>query len=361
MLFSPYCFFERNFGAAVRTYYLWLSLSKKFNVLSVELGERDIMRRQNQFVFRYDRRNFFPNAIKLSFKLRNLILKNKISLIIFSTSSIHTSLILIFLRLLLPKIKIIIDAHNIEYLVQKFKRGYFAAMFTFFLEKLAFNIADIIFSVSEKDKKLIRRLTKKKIEVFPNGVDVRVFIGSKKCSYLKNFKPLLVFHGLIGYKPNEEAVKFLVDILSILRRKIFNLHLLIFGPGSEKINGDGIISLGELSFKEIPRILRTCDIAALPIFHGSGTRLKVLEYMAAGIPFVATRKAVEGIDLESPKNFLLAEKRNEFVNSIVKLLRNKHLARNIRRNNLLHVKKYDWKRIWNLNRLTKLICYTSNY
>jgi glycosyltransferase involved in cell wall biosynthesis len=341
LLISPFPFFKRNFGGAVRVYYLFQMLSRKFEVFSIELGQRNL-RKARRHIFRYRRKFFFLDSFKVISKIRRLYTENDIKLAIFSMSDIYMSFISLLLRIFIPRMRIVIDAHNVEYLVQKFKRGDLAALFTLFFEKLAFNFADKIFCVSEKDKKIIKILTRKRIIVLPNCVDISMFKRAKQLHYLKKFKPLLVFHGLIAYKPNMEALEFLFFILPSLKKQFSKIHLLIFGSGSENVKSD-CISLGTISFNKIPNVLKTCDIAVVPIFHGSGTRLKILEYMAAGVPIVATPKAVEGLNLIPFKHYLPANNKEEFIFFIEKILKKQISIADIRKNTLRIVKKYDWK------------------
>ena len=43
--------------------------------------------------------------------------------------------------------------------------------------------------------------------------------------------------------------------------------------------------------------LETADVAVNPMLTGSGTNLKMLDYMAAGIPVITTRVGARGLDI----------------------------------------------------------------
>ncbi|MEM5879102.1 MAG: glycosyltransferase family 4 protein [Candidatus Aenigmatarchaeota archaeon] len=343
LLVSPFPFFKREFGAAVRVYGLFKMLSRKFNVFSIELSDIN-SKKHNRYLVQFNRKFFILDGLKTAKKIREICVKNKINLVIFSTTSLYSSYLLLLSRIFLPKLLIIVDAHNTEYIVQKFKRGEIASFLILFFEKIAFNLADKIFSVSEKDKKIINKLTKNKVVVIPNSIDTTPF-DARKAYFLKKFKPLLVFHGLISYKPNSEALNFILSMLPSLRKTFSNLNLIVFGPGSEGLSGEGVISLGKLQFKKIPSVIRQCDIAVLPIFHGSGSRLKVLEYMAAKVPIVATPKAVEGLDLVPYKHYIPATTKGEFLYFITKILKGQIKTEEMIKNNFFLVKKYDWRSI----------------
>ena len=92
-----------------------------------------------------------------------------------------------------------------------------------------------------------------------------------------------------------------------------------------------IRNAGSLPYYEFPGFVAACGIAVAPIFSGSGTRLKILEAMAAGIPIVATEKGAEGLGLRHREHFLLANNQKEFVDAIAAIFGNPTLAADLRR------------------------------
>jgi polysaccharide biosynthesis protein PslH len=80
-----------------------------------------------------------------------------------------------------------------------------------------------------------------------------------------------------------------------------------------------------------------------PIFSGSGTRLKILESLAAGVPVVATRKGAEGLTLASGVEILLAEGAADFASTLTELLRNPDRRRQLGACGQRQVaSRYDW-------------------
>ena len=59
--------------------------------------------------------------------------------------------------------------------------------------------------------------------------------------------------------------------------------------------------------------------AVVPLRIGSGTRLKILEAMAAGIPVISTRLGAEGLDLEDGTHLLLADSAGEMIAAVSRL------------------------------------------
>ena len=80
-----------------------------------------------------------------------------------------------------------------------------------------------------------------------------------------------------------------------------------------------------------------------PIKGSGGTRLKVLEAMATGLPVVSTKVGVAGLNLTDGLNVLLADTPEEMAEKAVLLMNNHSLAEKIGKAGQEHVQKYfDW-------------------
>lgn len=91
--------------------------------------------------------------------------------------------------------------------------------------------------------------------------------------------------------------------------------------------------------------LAEADAAIMPIFGGSGTRLKVVEAVFAGLPLVASRKAVEGLDLDPGQDCAVIESPTpEAVAAAVRQFRERrdHFAERTSALRERWVRKYDW-------------------
>jgi len=64
---------------------------------------------------------------------------------------------------------------------------------------------------------------------------------------------------------------------------------------------------------DIRSILWSATIAVVPLRYGGGTRLKILEAMAAGCPVVSTTVGAEGIDIQNDENISIADTEEEFL------------------------------------------------
>jgi polysaccharide biosynthesis protein PslH len=81
----------------------------------------------------------------------------------------------------------------------------------------------------------------------------------------------------------------------------------------------------------------------IPLFDGTGTRLKALEAFAAGVPVVSTSKGIEGLDAIAGTHFLRAEDADEFVSALARLWSEPATAsRLVERARSFVAERYSW-------------------
>jgi glycosyltransferase involved in cell wall biosynthesis len=92
-------------------------------------------------------------------------------------------------------------------------------------------------------------------------------------------------------------------------------------------------------------LLRAADVALNPMFSGSGTNLKMLEYFAAGLPVVTTAVGARGLDLTSGRHAIICPV-EDFPGQVARVLRDDGLrARLGSEGRRLVEEAYDWGRI----------------
>jgi glycosyltransferase involved in cell wall biosynthesis len=170
--------------------------------------------------------------------------------------------------------------------------------------ELCFN-ADIIMTCSQEDKEKLLELyniKKNKIIVVPNGVDVNKtkFISIdtrkklKKELGLENEK-LVLFMGS-WHKPNLEACEYIFEFA----RKTPDIKYLLMGSQCLAFENrklpENIGLLGIVNEETKQRVFSLVDVAINPMTSGSGTNLKMFDYMAAGIPIITTEFGTRGMD-----------------------------------------------------------------
>ncbi|MDR0993342.1 MAG: glycosyltransferase family 4 protein [Verrucomicrobiota bacterium] len=258
------------------------------------------------------------------------------------------------------KIPRVLDAQNVDALAIA---GRFGSTHPFTQlvrrkERQACLESEQIFCCSQTDAEAFQReygLPESKLTVAPNGVRLPEQpaedpLANQTAAELAG-QIKLFFMGKLDYAPNEEALAFLAEfLLPELERRLPGkvVCLVSGGPGLPA----GVWHPALRYIGRVPDVapwLALADVCLAPVFSGSGTRLKVLEYFAAGKPVVATAKAVEGLDVQDGREFRLAE-RNHFAEVLLHLLHSLPQASEMAaRARQLVQARYSWDqtaRIW---------------
>ncbi|TIW62063.1 MAG: glycosyltransferase [Mesorhizobium sp.] len=123
--------------------------------------------------------------------------------------------------------------------------------------------------------------------------------------------PVILFVGHLGYQPNIEAAERLVrNILPLIRQALPQANVVLAGrspmPAVRALAGLEGVSLIEDPDDTRP-LLAKAHLCLVPLSSGGGTRIKILEAMAFGVPVLATRLAAEGLDLAEDEEVLLSD------------------------------------------------------
>jgi glycosyltransferase involved in cell wall biosynthesis len=181
--------------------------------------------------------------------------------------------------------------------------------------------------------------------VVPNGVDCSTVTA--KSTY-EATKPLLLFTGDMSFQPNVDAALFLVnEVFSEIRREYPGAELRFVGrnpdPRIQALVQPGVIVAGAVP--DMLPYLHEATVYVAPHFTGAGTRTKLLEAMAAGLPIVTTTVGIEGIDVQPGRDVLIADTAKDTIESLLTLLASaddrRRLGLAARR---LAEARYDWNR-----------------
>lgn len=247
---------------------------------------------------------------------------------------------------------LVVDEHNVEFIRAIQIKSFNRLLLSFILEKILIKFSDSILTVSLTDKNSLNNLgiPTEKIHIIPNGTDTQKLhpkIDSYTIRRRLNLQsePTIIFVGKLDYKSNKQALKLIFKkILPNVLRQIPNSKFLIVGMNPPSIKHKAVIYTGFV--KEIGEYIAAADVAIAPIISGSGTRLKILEYMALGKPVISTRLGAEGISVKNGENIILTDDMNEFARQIVNLVMDISLREKIGKNaRELVEKKYDWRSI----------------
>jgi len=188
--------------------------------------------------------------------------------------------------------------------------------------------------------------------IYPNTIPL-----VSRCSVGKRLE--VVFSGNMEYLPNYTAVKwFAREIWPRLRERCAGVVWRIAGKNEHAIRsligGDPrIIASGPMD--DAIRTLAESTIAVVPLLTGSGTRIKIIEAWAAGLPVVSTTLGAEGLPATPGEHLLLADSPEAFVQSVVKILQTPDLlCRLSEAGRRLYEQRLTWEAAWNILNQTGL-------
>jgi len=259
---------------------------------------------------------------------------------------------------------IVYDAHNVEGILRAdlLDDGGFGSEIVKEAVKVEYelcHIADLILACSHEDRELFNRfycVPFRKIRVVPNGVfskQIKPADEETKKKIKKNLglnsKMLVIFVGS-SYQPNIEAANF---ILNSLAPEFPEITFAICGSVGEEItpkllkkgNISNVVVTGFLSEEQKLQYLIAADLAINPMFSGSGTNIKMFDYMAAGLPIISTSIGARGIEEGVNSAFVISNKKN-FASEIQRIIKEYELRKNLSNAARSLVEdKYAWERI----------------
>jgi len=235
----------------------------------------------------------------------------------------------------------VLDAHNIEFMrargrlrttrqpLKRLAYGLIAARLKRYERRTAGDF-DLIIACSETDRRVFETLVPgRRVVTIPNTVDTDFF----RPAAARPAGRTIVFTGTLWYEPNADAARWLAEeIFPLVLQEAADATLLIVGddpPAAVRAlagrPGVGVVGPVE----DIRPWLEKAAVYAAPVRMGSGTRQKLLDAMAVGLPVVSTRKGAEGLDVAPGEHLLLAETPDEFRDRILELLRDEGLRRRL--------------------------------
>lgn len=177
------------------------------------------------------------------------------------------------------------------------------------VERRAGAAATAVICVSENDRRTFEQVNDN-VVLSPNGVDDDFFAAAP--SVEPSGPPKVLFFGRLDYEPNELGFeRFLQEGWPLLHRDRPDATLRLVGGGApahlqaaaEAAPGVEVVGFVDDLVAEIA----SCDVLVVPLWAGGGTRLKVLEAMAAAIPIVGTSLGVEEIGFEDDVHGLVRD------------------------------------------------------
>jgi glycosyltransferase involved in cell wall biosynthesis len=164
--------------------------------------------------------------------------------------------------------------------------------------------ADLVLACSHEDLARFNRLYRvraDKLRVVPNGVmafshpvpDAEAKVAARTTLDVAHWGMIAIFLGS-AYGPNVEAARFIIDSLAPSMPDV--LFVIAGGVGAQLTPMRANVQItGPLDEAEKHQWLAAVDVAVNPMFSGSGTNIKMFDFMAAGLPTVTTAVGARGI------------------------------------------------------------------
>ncbi len=213
---------------------------------------------------------------------------------------------------------------------------------------------DLCLVCSEQEKEHLQELSPQaKVTVIPNGVDLNYY----QLEPAPPQDPSLLFIGRLDYLPNSQGVlDFYRRVWPLVRKELPLVRWQIVGanpPSSfqELANDDAIQLVTQAD--DIRPYLTNSTLAIVPLRVGGGTRIKILEAMAARLPVVSTSVGAEGIGAADGREIVIADEPEDMAEQIITLCQQPERRRQMAQLARQFVTQYDWHLIG--KRL--LLCY----
>jgi glycosyltransferase involved in cell wall biosynthesis len=163
--------------------------------------------------------------------------------------------------------------------------------------------------------------------------------------------PVLLLVGLLRYEPNRDAASYFAScVLPLVRAVLPEAKFLVVGhyDSVDQIAGlsqaPGVTVTGEV--EDLSEVLAAAAAAVVPIRFGGGTRIKILEAFAWGLPVISTSIGAEGLEVVDGEHLLIADTPQAMAQACLRVLIDDELSvRLAAAGRTLWATRYRWSKI----------------
>jgi glycosyltransferase involved in cell wall biosynthesis len=259
------------------------------------------------------------------------------------------------------KIPLFLELHDDETVLKRSIGGYKHSdtQLADFIHYASGEIVDLVIAMTEGDLISFVRIgiSTTKLTLAPNGIDQTLFRY-----YGPNIKERnIIFIGNMFYPPNRQAAEIILkDILPKL--KPHNFQATFVGMAPEELI-DKYTEIPGVNFTgfvdDINKELKKATLALSPVVAGSGMKVKILNFAAAGLPIISTTIGANGY--EKLSGIILEDNFGKYQKIIQKLIQDKNQAKKIGKQNRRDVvKHFSWSKIAKKLSSTYRVCIANN-
>ena len=232
------------------------------------------------------------------------------------------------------KARVVLRSHNVEHMIwdritqqtgNPLKKAYLrhltGKLKNYELGHL--NSYDGILTISEHDAAHFRQAgCSIPLAAVPFGVETEEYQPAGD-----NYEFPSLFHiGSMNWMPNEEGIRWLVnEAWPLIHKKFPEVKLYLAGrmmpDWLNRLKTPGIVVVGEVP--DAMEFIHSKAVMVVPLFSGSGIRIKIIEGMALGKAIISTRIGAEGIHYTDGENILIADDAEGFLAAVEKCFANK--------------------------------------
>jgi len=182
------------------------------------------------------------------------------------------------------------------------------------MEGVLYNFFDRVVCVSDPIAKTVRPfvLNKKKVQVIPNGIDVKNFSVERKAQSVEEKPDFMI--GIVGRLVPQKGHRVFINVMKKLHDEFPNLKCIFVGEGFERENLESLIQNAGLTQTikivgeqpDMPSVYAALDMLVMPSLE-EGLPMVLLEAMSAGLPVVATRVGAIPSVVENGINGMLVD------------------------------------------------------
>lgn len=232
---------------------------------------------------------------------------------------------------------LVLKDHNIEYEIVKQAADNCSGIKKWILnrewkitkeyEEKAIQCADVVFSVCEENTSYMRTINEKSYTMLPTYI-----VNERKPE--KNFNHNILYIGNLSWKANMEGVTWFVNrVFPMVKAKVTDAVLTIVGNGPQMNPFSEIKGVNYKGYiKDISHIYDNQSAFIVPLFEGSGIRIKILEAFDNEIAVVSTSLGCGTIGAIDGQEIIIADDEEAFASGVVSLLtdceRNQKITRN---------------------------------
>jgi glycosyltransferase involved in cell wall biosynthesis len=253
-------------------------------------------------------------------------------------------------------IRKLIIAHNVDSLLwQRYhdnepnpvKRWYIKGQWRKFerFERRAFRAVTRVVAVSPDDARILReQFGVARVDVVENGIDRSYYEAVQTCRDPHD----ILFLGSLEWRPNLDGVRLMLDQVFpavLAREPAARLTIVGRNPPDWLVQRVGSLNRVRLhgNVADVRPFLGRSGVMAVPLRIGGGSRLKILEALAAGLPVVSTRIGAEGLCLRPGHDLEVVERVEDMAAALVDAVRAPDRAQAMAENGRrLVVERYDW-------------------